>query len=98
MNDEAVYRTALATPGLLNIVCKPTSVVFFFTSENILATRNKNNYNKTDIMQGTRTQVPLYFLTVYVGQRAARTLGERFRSKNYDFTTQFTYVSTHHGT
>ena len=41
---------------------------------------------------------PIYYLTVVVGLREARTLLDRFRSKSYDFSTQFTHVSRHSGT
>ena len=36
---------------------------------------------------------PLYYSTVVVALRAARTLLERFRSKSYDFNAQFTQIS-----
>ena len=41
---------------------------------------------------------PLYYLTVVEGLREAWNLLERFRSKSYDFNTQFTHVSRHPGT
>ena len=40
---------------------------------------------------------PLYYLTVVLGLRAARTLLEIYRSKSYDSKTQFTHVSRHLG-
>ena len=41
---------------------------------------------------------PFNFLIVVVALKTARTLLERFRSKSYDFNTQFTHVSRHSGT
>ena len=40
----------------------------------------------------------LYYLTVVVGLRAARTLMKRFKSKSCDFNTQFTQISRYPGT
>ena len=37
-------------------------------------------------------------LTLVVSLKAARTILERFRSKSYDFYTQFIHVSKHPGT
>ena len=41
---------------------------------------------------------PLIETSYNLTLRAARTLLERFRSKIYDFNTQFTHVSRHFGT
>ena len=49
---------------------------------------NKWTYHSTPLIETS------YDLTL----RAARTLLERFRSKSYDFNTQFTHVSRHFGT
>ena len=41
---------------------------------------------------------PLIDTSYDLTPKAARTLLERFRSKSYDFNTQFTHVSRHFGT
>ena len=63
---------------------QPLAKMYFFFN-------SVSGYNK--ICQYIYQRFPLYYLTVVVGLREARTLLERFRSKSYDFNTQFKHVS-----